>query len=320
MTGMPRDNHPSEDIIIQRVLFQKDGVEMKRVRVGIVQLRVKDDRKENLARMEHWLGETVRNGAEIVALPEMFICPYELDCFPRFAESFPQGETVTLLAHLAKQHRIYLIGGSIPECSGDRLYNSCFIFNPQGELIGLHRKIHLFDVDLGEVRFEESRVFASGASPTLFDTPWGKIGVMICYDVRFPEVTRFYACKGANMVVVPAAFNHVTGPLHWELTFRARALDNQVFMVGVAPAPNPQSRYRAYGHSIITDPWGRVTREMGEEEGFMVEELDLQEVEKVRRALPLLRHRKEEVYALFEREYFHLEPPCVKLMNSLNGE
>ncbi|MGC8778512.1 MAG: nitrilase-related carbon-nitrogen hydrolase, partial [Candidatus Caldatribacteriaceae bacterium] len=185
---------------------------------------------------------------------------------------------------------------------------------------GLHRKLHLFDVDLEEVRFEESRVFSPGVSPTLFDTPWGRVGVMICYDVRFPEVARFYALKGAVMITVPAAFNHVTGPAHWELTFRARALDNQVFMVGVAPAPNPQSQYRAYGHSIITDPWGRVVREMQGEEGFMVESLKLEEVRSVRKALPLLRHRRAEIYAIFEREDFRLPPPCVKLIHRLNGE
>ncbi|MEN3186162.1 MAG: carbon-nitrogen hydrolase family protein [Atribacterota bacterium] len=272
---------------------------MEKVCVGVTQFRVEKGKKKNLDKVEYWVSTVAQNGAEIVVLPEMFVCPYELKYFPFFAESFPQGEALTLLAQLAKKHRIYLVGGSIPERFNGRFYNSSFIFNPQGELVARHRKIHLFDVELERLEFKESRVFSPGDSATLFDTPWGKIGVMICYDVRFPEVARFYALKGAVMVVVPAAFNHITGPLHWTLTFRARALDNQVFMIGASPAPNPESQYRAYGHSIIVNPWGQVIREMGEEEGFLMENLDLGEIKRVRRSLPLLQHRREEVYMIF---------------------
>lgn len=273
---------------------------MEKICVGITQFRVEKSKKENLEKAAYWVSTAAQNGAEIVVLPEMFVCPYELQYFPLVAESFPQGEALTLLAQLAKKHRLYLVGGSLPELSNGRFYNSSFIFDPQGELVARHRKIHLFDVELERLEFKESSVFSPGTSPTLFETPWGKIGVMICYDVRFPELSRHYALNGARMIVVPAAFNHVTGPLHWTLTFRARALDNQVFTVGASSAPNPESHYRAYGHSIIVNPWGQVMREMGDEEGFMVENLDLGEVERVRKALPLLRHRREDVYAIFQ--------------------
>ncbi|MCX7667982.1 MAG: carbon-nitrogen hydrolase family protein, partial [Atribacterota bacterium] len=177
--------------------------------MGAIQFRVEKNKKENLDKAGYWINTVAQNGAEIVVLPEMFVCPYELECFPLFAERFPQGESLTFLAQTAKKHRIYLVGGSLPELFDGQVYNSSFIFNPQGELIALHRKIHLFDVDLEEIEFKESKIFSPGTSPTLFDTPWGKIGVMICYDVRFPELSRFYALKGAIMMVVPAAFNHV---------------------------------------------------------------------------------------------------------------
>lgn len=291
---------------------------MEILKVGIVQLQVGRKKQENLEKVAFWTKLAAQEGANVVVWPEMFCCPYELSSFPLFAESFPEGEALALMAQLAKKHEIYLVGGSLPERFGNSLYNSSFIFDPKGKLVGLHRKIHLFDVHLPEVQFTESQIFSPGKTPTIFHTPWGKMGVMICYDVRFPELARLYALQGAVVIFVPAAFNHITGPSHWELIFRARALDNQVFMVGAAPAPHPAIQYRAYGHSIITNPWGSIRREMGEEEGFFVETLDLQKIHEVRESLPLLRHRKPEVYTLFIQEDFPLSPSYAKLIEK-NG-
>jgi len=286
----------------------------------MVQLRVEREKQTNLEKTVHFVANAAHGGAEMVVLPEMFVCPYESDVFPWYAESFTSGPTLRLLAHLAREHHLYLVGGSLPEKTPHALYNSCPVFDPQGELVAVHRKIHLFDVCLPTMRFEESLVFSPGSSFTLFDTPWGRVGAMICYDVRFPELARLYALHGATIIVAPAAFNHVTGPLHWELTFRARALDNQVFMVGVSPAPHPHSQYRAYGHSMVTNPWGQIVQEMGEEEGVTVVELHLEEIRRVRENLPLLKHRRNDLYAIFRRQDFPLYPSCDTLIDELEKE
>ena len=144
----------------------------------------------------------------------------------------------------------------------------------------------------------ESDVLTPGEDFTTFDTPWGKLGLMICYDIRFPELARLLALQGAKGIIVPAAFNMTTGPAHWELSFRARALDNQLYMAGIAPARDNSASYVAWGHTISTDPWGRVLIQLEEKEEIAFVEWDLEYLEKVRRELPLLKHRRTDLYRL----------------------
>lgn len=271
---------------------------MDTLRVGMVQFRTGPDKRENLLRMEEFVALLGREKVELVVLPEMFQCPYEVGHFPREAEQIPEGETVQYLMRLAQKYRVYLVGGSIPERKGNEFYNTSVILNPEGEILGIHRKIHLFDVDFADLYFQESSILSPGHSLTLCPTPWGTVGVMICYDLRFPELARLYALRGAKLIVVPGAFNPVTGPLHWELLFRARAVDNQVFMIGASPAPHPESSYQAYGHSLVVDPLGRVIRELGEEEAVLINDLDLSDVDRTRQKLPLLSHRRTDLYAV----------------------
>jgi len=226
----------------------------------------------------------------------MFKCPYQTDQFPVYAEK-EGGHSWQLLSDLAREKAIYLIGGSVPELDNKKIYNTSYIFNDEGILIAKHRKVYLFDIDIEEGQsFKESDTLNAGNSATVFSTPFGKIGVVICYDFRFPELIRLTVQKGARMIIVPGAFNMTTGPAHWEILFRTRAVDNQVFTVGVAPARNEKGNYISYGNSLIVDPWGEVMARMGGEEGIIIKEIDFKKVNKIRNELPLLKHLRYDIY------------------------
>lgn len=270
---------------------------MPKVKVALCQMKVTASKEENLAKAHVMIENAAEQGAEIVVLPEMFNCPYDIHSFGDYAEEVPEGQTVKMLSRIAGHKGIYLIGGSIPELANGYLYNTCLIFNPEGKIVGRHRKVHLFDVQVkGGIQFMESKVLKGGDSITLVDTPWGKIGVMICYDIRFPELTRKMAKEGARLVFVPAAFNMTTGPLHWQTLFKSRALDNEIFVLGNSPARNPEASYIAYGYSLAVSPWGRIIAEMDEKEGTLIVDLNLDEIDEVREALPVWQQRREELY------------------------
>lgn len=180
-----------------------------------------------------------------------------------------------------------------------RIYNTAYVFDRQGRQIGKHRKAHLFDIAVeGGQHFRESDTLTPGGRIGCFDTEFGKVGLCVCYDFRFPETARLMAQDGAGIILVPAAFNMTTGPAHWELMFRQRAVESQCYVIGTAPARDPESSYLSWGHSIAVDPWGTVLTQMDEKEGIRVLELDLDYVEKVRRELPLLAHRRTDLYEL----------------------
>jgi len=236
------------------------------------------------------------NGARVIALPEMFNCPYSNKYFREYAED-DKGETVQFLSSLAKDLNIYLIGGSIPELDQDAVYNTSFSFDTEGNIIGKHRKIHLFDIDVkGGIRFKESDTLTPGNSATVFETEFCKIGVAICYDVRFPELFRKMTLEGVKLVILPGAFNMTTGPAHWELTMRARALDNQIYFAAVSPARDTEGPYQAFGNSCIATPWGEFCGKTDYRESIVYAELDMDYVDDIRTQLPLLKHRKPAVY------------------------
>lgn len=267
--------------------------------IAVIQHLVSKDKKENIKKAEEKIREAKAAGAHIIMLPEMFNCPYANTYFPEFAEEYPGGETISFLSARAAEHEIYLVGGTVPEREGSSLYNTCFIFGPQGELLGRHRKMHLFDIDVeGGITFKESDTLSPGSSLTLIETPFGKIGAAICYDMRFPELFRLMALEGAKLVVVPAAFNTTTGPLHWEILTRVRALDNQVYLAAASPArdESPDAVYPAWGHSIIVDPWGAVLKEAGTEEAILIVPLKEERIAKARRDMPLLEHLRSDLY------------------------
>jgi omega-amidase len=275
-----------------------------KLKLGICQLKIGKDKLQNINGATLLIRQAVQSGAELVILPEMFNCPYQLDFFGRFAESQGAGETLGFLAQSARENHCYLVGGSIPERDGDSLYNTSFVFNPLGELIAKHRKMHLFDVNLpGKVTFQESKILKPGNRITSFTTEFGRIGLGICYDIRFPEIYRLLVDEGAEIIIIPAAFNLTTGPAHWDLLFRTRAVDNQVFMTGVSPARNPESNYIAYGHSLVVNPWGEIIWQAGTEETVGVVDIDLAMVQKVRNELPVLKHRRNDLYRIEKNFY-----------------
>lgn len=261
------------------------------MKLGLIQMHTGEDA---LCRLREYM-EQVKD-ADIVILPEIFNAPYSNDGFKEYAEE-KGGKTYTILSSLAKEYGIYLVGGSIPEREGDKIYNTSFVFAPDGEQIARHRKAHLFDIDvIGGQRFKESDTLTPGDEVTVFDTPFGKIGLCICFDIRFPELSLTMAKRGARVIIVPAAFNMTTGPLHWELLFRARAVDNQVFTVGVAPARETDASYVSYGNSIVVSPMGEILERFDEKEQTKIVEIEFSQVESVREQIPTLSARREELY------------------------
>jgi len=268
-------------------------------KAAVCQLAVVEDKRKNLDTARAMIARAAAQGARLVVLPEMFNCPYVARLFPRYAESYPGGETFAMLSEAAAEEKIYLVGGSVPEREGDSTFNSSFVFGPEGNLLGRHRKMHLFDVDLpGGVRVMESSTLGAGGQPTVIKTQLCDIGVAICYDVRFPELIRLMALGGARVMVIPAAFNMTTGPAHWDMVYRCRAVDNQVYVIAASPARNTGASYVAYGHSMIIDPWGDVISRAGDGSEVITGEISQERIDRVRRELPLLEHRRTDLYGI----------------------
>lgn len=267
-----------------------------KLKLALIQMKVVEGKEINIRTAEKMLTKASKEGARLLVLPEMFNVPYDISYFPEYAEEYP-GRTTDFLKEMAKKLGVYIAGGSIAEKVGEKIYNTSYVYSPEGKLIGKHRKAHLFDIDIrGEITFKESDVLSPGNEATLFDVDGLKVGLIICYDIRFPEFTRRLALMGAHAVLVPAAFNMVTGPAHWNLTARARALDNQVYLMMCSQSRDTKGPYVAYGHSLAVSPWGEVMEELREEEGILYATIDTEFVEKVRRELPLLKHRRQELY------------------------
>ena len=223
-------------------------------KLALCQLKGSYDKEESRQTVRNYVSEAASKGADVIALPEMWDCPYSNDYFREYAEP-ADGETVKFMSELAAELGIYLIGGSISELDEDKVYNTAFCFDREGRMVGRHRKTHLFDIDVeGGIRFMESDTLTAGDSATVIDTEYGKIGIAICYDVRFPELFRRMTLDGARMVILPAAFNMTTGPAHWDITMRARALDNQIFFAANSPARDEDGIYVAYGNSCVVSP------------------------------------------------------------------
>ncbi|KAK7540831.1 carbon-nitrogen hydrolase [Phyllosticta citribraziliensis] len=283
------------------------------VKLALVQLATGASKAANLASARTKVLEAAqKHGARIVVLPECFNSPYGTKYFPSYAEPLrpvpPPQDTAPswhALSEIAKEANVYLIGGSIPERdttdpSSDKpkLYNTSLIFSPSGEQLAAHRKVHLFDIDIpGGITFRESDALSPGNKITLVDLPdYGTIAVAICYDVRFPELATIAARRGAFLLVYPGAFNTTTGPLHWELLGRARAVDNQVYVALCSPARDEDAEYRAWGHSMVLDPQAVVLGQAGVGEETVVVELRPERIEEVRRGIPVSQQRRFDVY------------------------
>lgn len=267
---------------------------------AIIQMDVSESKEKNLRNATKFIMRAALSNASVIILPEMFCCPYQTATFPDYAEE-AGGLIWTTLSKAAKDNHVILIGGSMPEREGDKIYNTCFCFDENGNQIGRHRKAHLFDIQVcNGQHFKESDTLTAGDDITVIDTKFGKIGIGICYDIRFSELSRLMALQDVRMLVYPAAFNMTTGPLHWELLFRSRAVDNQLYVIGAAPARNIYSNYVSYAHSLAVSPWGKILVDGGNLECIISVPIIQKEIEAVREQIPVLKNRRTDIYTLSE--------------------
>ncbi|MDR2830507.1 MAG: carbon-nitrogen hydrolase family protein [Methanobrevibacter sp.] len=277
---------------------------MNKLKIAMCQMEVVDSKEENLKKVEVMIDESKNKGADIVVLPEMFICPYQNEKFIEYCESQDNSPTLKVISKIAKNLDIHIIAGSIPEMlidkNGDRkIYNSSFFFDNNGKLLGFHRKLHLFDIDIKDkIYFKESDTLSAGSEITVIDSKLGRFGIAICFDIRFPELSAIMTLKRAEILIFPGAFNLTTGPLHWRLLLRARAVDNQVFTVGISQALNENQSYHAYGHSLVVNPLGEVVAEASSREELLIAEIDLDEIAIVREELPVIKNKRDDLYQL----------------------
>ncbi|MEN3005157.1 carbon-nitrogen family hydrolase [Dehalobacterium formicoaceticum] len=255
------------------------------VTVALSQLNIQSsDLKGNLDRVRAHIQSAAQLKADMIILPELWNTGYDCAHFDQTAQSL-RGKCISALKKWAREYEIFIFGGTIPEKKDQKVYNTCAAIDQKGEVVGKYRKIHLFPGGL-----QEDRYFAPGEEWGLIETPWGMAGIVICYDLRFPELVRNLVLRGAQFIVVPAQWP-VERMEHWSILCQSRALDNQVFVLGVNPAGKNES-HRYAGHSLIVSPWGEILKEGSEDEELVVLEIDLQEVDRIRKIMPVLQDRR----------------------------
>jgi len=246
------------------------------------------DKRGNLDVAARAVEEAVRREADVVCLPEIWNSLYDLKLVRENSEP-ADGPSNTLLSELAREYGIYIVGGSIPEAAEDsKIYNASFVFDPKGDVIARHRKVHLFDVDIENgPRFKESDFFTAGDSLTVFDTKFGKMGLAICFDVRFPEMFSEMNKQGAHIVFLPAAFNITTGGAHWDILIKSRALDNQMYIAACGPARDYAASFVTWSHSCVATPWGEYNAQTDASETIIYADIDVDYMKKIRMELPI---------------------------------
>ena len=268
-----------------------------RIRVACVQLTSGTDKAANLERAERLVARAAAAGADVVVLPEKWNGIGDAETLRSLAEPL-EGESVSAMAAWAKAHGVTLVGGSITERreGRDKLSNTSVLFGPEGEIVSLYRKIHLFDVEVGGHVYRESEAEEPGTEPVVAVAEGWPIGLSVCYDVRFPELYRILALEGAELVSVPAHFTLHTGKDHWHVLLRARAIENQLYVAAAAQVGITGVGRPSYGRSVIVDPWGIVLAEAPDEETVISAELDRARLEDIREKLPSLKNRQPEAY------------------------
>jgi len=273
----------------------------KHLRVAAVQMVSAATVDVNLASAKRLIAEAADAGAELIALPEYFCLMGRKDTDKvEVRERAGHGPIQDFLADAARRHRVWLVGGTLPVSLGDdvtdRISNTTFVYAPDGSVAARYDKIHLFGFTKGEEHYDESRTIAAGCDPVAFDVTLGdqplRVGLSICYDVRFPELYRGFAKIGApDLMLVPAAFTYTTGSAHWEILLRARAIENQCYVLAPAQGGRHENGRRTWGHSMLIDPWGEIVAELDEGEGVVAGAIDPARIAEVRTNLPALRHR-----------------------------
>jgi deaminated glutathione amidase len=251
----------------------------------------------NLLEAEKLIAEAVKAGAKLVALPENFalVGNHETDKIT-VKEQEGEGVIQNFLAATAKKYAVWIVAGTMPMATNDpnRVRAACLIYNDQGERVARYDKIHLFDVHLPNTNeiYRESDSIEAGTTPVVINTPFGKLGVAICYDLRFPEFFRYMMTQGVEILIIPAAFTHETGAAHWEILLRARAIENLCYVIAPNQGGFHKNGRRTFGHSMIIDPWGVILDCYKIGGGFVCAEIDLERLNKVRRTFPVLSHQR----------------------------
>ena len=267
------------------------------MRIALVQMNSRDDKAENFEQAERLVGQAAAWGSDLVVLPELWTYLGPRKRHPEVAEEIP-GETSEFLSRLAGRYRFWLVGGSYLERveGAERFHNTSVVFDPDGEVVARYRKLHLFDVEVDGKLYEESATVAPGAEAVVVPLGGVPVGLSICYDLRFPELYRRLAARGARLLTVPAAFTMETGKDHWEVLLRARAIENQAYVLAAAQCGTYPPGNACFGHSMIVDPWGVVVAQGGYREGVVVADVDLGHADRIRKSLPALAHRREELF------------------------
>ena len=268
------------------------------LRVACVQLTSRDDKEANIEKAEQLVARAAATGADVVVLPEKWNAIGNPEVLHSAAETLEDGESVQAMAAWASGHGITLVGGSITERreGRDKLSNTSIVFDSDGSIAGLYRKIHMFDVEVGGHVYRESDAEEPGDEPVVLDVEGWATGLTVCYDVRFPELYRILALQGAHLVTVPAHFTLYTGKDHWELLLRARAVENQYYVAAAAQIGETLPGRLSYGRSLIADPWGTVVALAPDEETVISAELDRRRLDDVRAKLPSLASRQADAY------------------------
>jgi nitrilase len=270
---------------------------MKDFRVAAVQMISGPAVAPNLATAGRLIGEAAARGAQLVVLPEYFPLIGAADADRLAARETDSGGPIQdFLGEAAQRHGIWLVGGSIPLFADapDKLRNSCLVFDATGARVARYDKIHLFGFQMGAERYDEAATIEAGGTPVAFDTPWGRVGLAICYDLRFPELFRALAAgpNPVDLLVLPAAFTETTGRAHWELLLRARAVENQCYVVASAQGGEHPNGRLTHGNSMVIDPWGDILARLDKGEGLATAGLSGARLAAVRASLPALQHRK----------------------------
>lgn len=264
-----------------------------KTKVAAIQLVSTQALEPNLESVSRLVQNAVQAGAQVVLLPEYWSSiGYNDSEKLAQAEAFGEGPLQTFLSNLAKEHRIYLIGGTISLKANavNKVRNSTLVFDENGQCVSRYDKIHLFKYDGAKDAYDESLVIEPGEKPVLASTPVGQIGLSVCYDLRFPELYRAYV--PCDMIVVPASFLYTTGQKHWETLLKARAIENQTYILAAAQGGRHETGRKTWGHSMLIDPWGEIVSVLPEGEGFVIGEIDQDKLVKIRERLPSIYHRQ----------------------------
>jgi predicted amidohydrolase len=269
-----------------------------RIRVACVQMTRRADKAANLETAERLVAQAASTGADIVVLPEKWNAIGDAAVYHATAEALEGGESVAAMSAWSRRHGITLVGGSIAERreGREKLSNTSIVFDPGGQIVAVYRKIHLFDVEVGGVVYRESEAEEPGEEPVVAEVEDWRIGLTVCYDVRFPELYRILALGGAQLVTVPAHFTTPTGKDHWHVLLRARAIENQLYVAAAAQIGETLPGKPAYGRSLIADPWGVVLAQAPDEQTVIAAELDRAHLEQIRAKLPSLANRQSAAY------------------------